>query len=271
MMHVMKPLCSTVHASSAMEGQDSDDEHHNVIEGLLYEAMPSIKKATAERLARQLSILIRKQSPGCPMKGSLAKEQLKRLSMRILRLAREKRRPSLSLVDVTEETSIDSEKMTLFPQKVTTDAKVERHHNLINVVGEANYDEIIRVTSEIRDIKKSSGLWTKYSHRFVDSLKLEEDRIPASKGLPAAIYNIYFRVRLLDVMAVVDAKSSKSFDETPPPCACIVKRVEDWDFLLRDAKEKLEAFRIFELENTKTPDEEINFGCKSGSCHRQLS
>eukprot|EP00975_Prorocentrum_lima_P058367 12248016-Prorocentrum_lima.AAC.1 len=63
--------------------------------------------------------------------------------MRLLRLAKEKRRPSLSLVDTTEETPIeDSEKKTLFPQKMNIDAKVERHHKLINVVGEAKYDEI---------------------------------------------------------------------------------------------------------------------------------
>ncbi len=231
--------------------------------------MPSIKKPDAERLARQLSTLLRKLSPDCTMKGPLAKEQLKRLCMRLLRLAREKRRLSLSLVDVNVETSIDSEKKTLFPQKMTTKAAVERHHQLINVVGEANYDEINRVTNEIRDIRKCSGLWTKYSHRFVDSLKVEEESIPASKGLPKAIYDIYFRIRLVDVMAVVDAKSSKTFEETPSPCACIVRRV-DWDYVLRDAQEKLEAFRKFERENPMTPDDESPFQCKSGLCYRQL-
>jgi len=266
-MQVLKPLCSTVYASIAMEGQDSDDEKRNVIEGLLYEAMPSIKKADAERLARQLSTLLHKLSPDCPMEGSLAKKQLKVLCTRLLRLARQKRRPSLSLVDATEETAIDSEKKTLFPQKMTTQAAVERHHQLINVVGEANYDEIYRVTNEIRDIRKCSGLWTKYSHRFVDSLKVEEESISASKGLPAAIHDIYFRIRLLDVMAVVDAKSSKTFEETPSLCACIVKRV-DWDCVLRDAQEKLEAFRKFERENPQ--DDEFTFQCRSGLCSRQL-
>lgn len=241
-------------------------------EGLLYEAMPSIKKADAERLARQLSILLRKQSPDIPMKGSFAKEQLKRLSMRLLRLARAKRRPSLSLVDATEETSTeDNEKKTmLFPQKMNIDAKKERHHMLINLVGDAKYDEICQITKEIRDIRKSSSLWTKYSHRFVDSLKLEEESMPASKGLPTAIHDVYFRIRLLDVMAVVDAKSSFKFEETPQKCACIVKRV-DWNQLLRDAKEKLEAFRKLEREiSSMLPGEELTFKCMSGSCYRRL-
>eukprot|EP00985_Skeletonema_marinoi_P020773 scaffold12430_cov137-Skeletonema_marinoi.AAC.5 len=267
----MKPQCSNnIYASSAMEDQDSEEERCNAIESHLHEAMPSIKKADAERLARQLSILLHKQSPGISMKGSLAKEQLKRLSMRLLRLAKEKRRPSLSLVDTTEESPIeDSEKKTLFPQKMNIDAKVERHHKLINVVGEAKYDEINEVTKELRDIRKRSSLWTKYSHRFVDSLKLEEESIPASKGLPTAVYDVYFRIRLVDVMAVVDAKSSITFEETPQSCACIVERV-DWDNLLSDAKEKLDAFRKLEQEISMESGEELTFQCSSGSCYRQL-
>lgn len=201
------------------------------------------------------------------MKSSLAKEQLKRLSMRILRLAREKRRPSLSLVDATEEISKEvCEKKALFPQNMNTDAKVERHHMLINVVGEAKYDEIDHITKQIRDIRKCSSLWTQYSHRFVDSLTLEEERLPISKGLPSEIYDVYFRVKLLDVMAVVDAKSSVTFEETPQPCACIVNKV-DWDFLLLDAKEKLDAFRKLERESSMSP--ESAFGCRSGSCYQQ--
>ncbi len=235
--------------------------------------MPSIKKPDAERLARQLSILLHKQSPDTPMTGSFAKEQLKRLSMRLLRLARAKRRPSLSLVDTTEDTSIEDNKkkpQLLCPQKLNTDAKKERHHMLINSVGEAAYDEINQITDEIRDIRKSSSLWTKYSHRFVDSLKLEEESMSASQGLPTAIHDIYFSVRLLDVMAVVDAKSSLKFDQTPKPCACIVKRV-DWNQLLIDAKEKLEAFRKLEREmSSKLPGEDLRFHCMSGSCYRRL-
>ncbi len=234
--------------------------------------MPSIKKADAGRLARQLSILLHKQSPHISMKGSLAKEQLKRLSMRILRLAREKRRPSLSLLDPNEDISReDCEKKTLlpqlFPQNMNTVAKVERHHMLINVVGEAKYDEIDHITKQIRDIRKTNSLWTQYSHRFVDSLKLEEERLPASKGLPSEIYDVYFRIKLLDVMAVVDAKSSGTFEETPQPCACIVNKV-DWDHLLLDAKEKLDAFRKLERESSMSP--ELAFRCSSGSCYRQL-
>ncbi len=230
--------------------------------------MPSIKKADAERLAHHLSILLHKQSPDISMKGSLAKGQLKRLSMRILRLAREKRRPSLSLVDATEEIPReDCEMKTLFPQKMSIDAKVERHHMLINVAGEAKYDEIDQITKRIKDIRKSSSLWTQYSHRFLDSLKLEEESLPASKGLPTAIYDVYFRIKLLDVMAVVDAKSSITFEETPQPCACIVNRV-DWDHLLRDAKEKLDAFHKLERESSMPPG--LTFQCRSGSCYRQL-
>ena len=251
---VMKPLClpfapTTDTTLTLMEDQA------NAIEGLLYEALPSIKKNDAETLARRLSILLAKQSSGCLMKGPITKEQLKRLCMRLLRVAREKRRTSLSLLDAAEETSsIDNNtKPALFPP-LNTKAKVERHHELINVVGEANYNEILEVTNKIKDIRKRSSLWTKYSHHFADSLKVEEERLPASQGLPTAISDIYFRTRLVDVMRVVDSTSTRTLQETPPPCACIVKKV-DWDYLLRDAKEKLHAFCTFEQENALDVDQ----------------
>lgn len=237
---MMKTLCPDLAPADTREG----DDQASVIEGLIYEALPSIKKNDAERLSRRLSILLSKELSG--LKGPISKQQLKRLCMRLLRVARKKRQPSLSLI----ENAANNDKSALYDKRnvVNTKAKVERHHELMNVVGEANYNEILDITNQIKDIRKSSSLWTKFSHHFADSLKAEEERLPASQCLPPVLSDIYFRTRLVDVMRVVDSTSIRTLQETPVPCACIVKNV-DWNDLLRDAKEKLLAFRAFEHEN----------------------
>ena len=241
---MMKTVCPAFAPADTREG----DDQASVIEGLIYEALPSIKKNDAERLSRRLSILLSKESSG--LKGPISKQQLKRLCMRLLRVARKKRQPSLSLDAATKENATNNDKSALFDNRnvVNTKAKVERHHELMNVVGEANYNEILDITNQIKDIRKSSSLWTKFSHHFADSLKAEEERLPASQCLPPVLSDIYFRTRLVDVMRVVDSTSIRTLQETPVPCACIVKNV-DWNDLLRDAKEKLLAFRAFEQEN----------------------
>lgn len=232
---VMKTVCPAFAPADTRAG----DDQASIIEGLIYEALPSIKKNDAERLSRRLSILLSKESSG--LKGPISKLQLKRLCMRLLRVARKKRQPSLSLI----ENAANNDKSALYDNRnvVNTKAKVERHHELMNVVGEANYNEILDITN-----RKSSSLWTKFSHHIADSIKAEEERLPASQCLPPVLSDIYFRTRLVDVMRVVDSTSIRTIQETPVPCACIVKNV-DWDDLLRDAKEKLLAFRAFEHEN----------------------
>jgi hypothetical protein len=137
-----------------------DDDQVNVVEGLIYEALPSIKKNDAERLSRRLSILLSTESSG--LKGPISKQQLKRLCMRLLRAARGKRLPSLSLISdaATKENAANNEKSAApFDNRnvVNTKAKVERHHELMNVVGEANYNEILDITNQIKDIRKSSN------------------------------------------------------------------------------------------------------------------
>jgi len=245
-----------------------DDDQVNVVEGLIYEALPSIKKNDAERLSRRLSILLSKESSG--LKGPISKQQLKRLCMRLLRAARNKRLPSLSLISdaATKENAANNEKSAApFDNRnvVNTKAKVERHHELMNVVGEANYNEILDITNQIKDIRKSSSLWTKFSHHFADPLKAEEERLPASQCLPPVLSDIYFHTRLVDVMRVVDSTSTRTLQETPVPCACIVKNV-DWNDLLRDAKEKLLAFRAFEQENNGDVEQRNLLLCPLSSC-----
>ena len=261
---VMKTVCPALAPVDTREG----DDQVNVIEGLIYEALPSINKHDADRLARRLSILLSKESSG--LKGPVSKQQLKRLCMRLLRVARKKRQPSLSLISdaATKENAANKEeKSALFDNRnvVNTKAKVERHHELMNIVGEANYNEILDITNQIKDIRKSSSLWTKFSHHFVDSLKVEEERLPASQGLPPVLSDIYFRTRLVDVMRIVDSTSIRTLQETPVPCACIVKNV-DWNDLLRDAKEKLLAFRAFEQENNDDVEQRNLLLCPLSSC-----
>lgn len=260
---VMKTVCPAFAPADTRAG----DDQASVIEGLIYEALPSIKKNDAERLSRRLSILLSKESSG--LKGPISKQQLKRLCMRLLRVARKKRQPSLSLISdaATKENAANNDKSALFDNRnvVNTKAKVERHHELMNVVGEANYNEILDITNQIKDIRKSSSLWTKFSHHFADSLKAEEERLPASQGLPPVLSDIYFRTRLVDVMRVVDSTSIRTLQETPVPCACIVKNV-DWNDLLRDAKEKLLAFRAFEHENNDDVEQRNLLLCPLSSC-----
>lgn len=177
------------------------------------------------------------------------------------------------------------------------------YHVLKNFVGLQKFNEILTVFREIRCIRRGSALWTKFSPQHppissseyydevldveadnddlvpVQSLQApisqedeEDDRLPASKSLPAPISDIYFHTRLVEAMGVSDAVSCVSCilpkgvpsEDHSQRCGCIVHRT-NWDELLRDSKIKLAAFRKFEKENLKE-GENLSFTCKSGVC-----
>jgi hypothetical protein len=185
--------------------------------------------------------------------------------------------------------------------------KAARHHLLMNRVGEEKYNQILSIAEEIKMIRYRSVTWTKFSnvnastgekllpqnldcHDVVDyesSNDPEEDVASSSNDIPASItlhkpiYDLYFQIRLMDVMATIDSKPSTaatasstttpngqllsgSYLSQPYPCQCVVEKV-DWDALLLDAKNKLEAFRRFERENIGE-DDQLGFRCGWRGC-----
>ena len=155
----------------------------------------------------------------------------------------------------------DSAKLSAAPYD--HEAKASRHRLMINLLGQSKYNEIICTAEEIKNVRYKSATWTKFS-RFNASngLLLEDEReLPASKTLPREIYELYFQTRLLDVMQVVDSRSSKELSDLPEACSCIVERV-NWNELLDDAKIKLKAFKKFERENVD-PDDQLGFNCSN--------
>jgi len=212
--------------------------------------------------------------------------------------------------------------LSLHGQSPTKRQKVNRpkkYHVLIHVVGEAKFNEILSVYKEIKEIRKQSMIWTKFTPQFIttynststtaattisssstsslssrsykkksstkesssyttsssgadhddndhgkkksSTLDSEEDDepTPVSKVLPPPISNIYFHVRLVNVMRAIDAgsccRSCKPIEEVSTTKEeqqamrnrCVVYQ-NDWDGLLHDAKKKLAVFRKFEKE-----------------------
>ncbi len=115
------------------------------------------------------------------------------------------------------------------------------YHALENFVGLQKFNEILTVFQEIRCIHRCSALWTKFSplHPPISSSKYyddfldveadndnlvpvqslqapisqedeEDDRLPASKSLPALMSDIYFHTQLVKAMGVSDAVSCVS-------------------------------------------------------------
>jgi hypothetical protein len=292
-------------------------------EKLINELIPSIDKANAERLSRQLSSLRDIHSIDTSKSGGdeRVKDTLKQLCKKMLVVAEKQKQaqqtsvaptfaektttatststkveatlvatvsPEINMVSINKDSAAGDIKTininTAFqnvevaeevpsPKNNNHQAKVDRHHILINLLGETKYDEILNIANEIKTIRQQSGVWTKFSkdcsrthEKKMECGSYEEERIPVSQSLPAPIFDLYFRVRLVDAMRVVDARSSKALRELPTSCACIVQRV-DWNNLLQDAKAKLEAFRKFERENI-TSDDDLSFRCWGGVCRR---
>ncbi len=199
-------------------------------------SLPSIDEAEAKQLARKLSSLkaiqkIKENRGNC--------DNLKAIFKNLLRLAEIKRHNTL----------------------------ISRHQQLMKIIGETKYNDVISTVREIKEIRFKSGLWIKLSEEFCrthqdrsNNGKLEEERVPAAKAIPKPLFDIYFRTRLVEAMQLVEVKPSVSIE---------VLRGMDWKDLLKDAKEKLVAFRKFD-KAVKSVDEELiakcgfcsNYSCK---------
>jgi hypothetical protein len=251
--------------------------------------MPTIEVDQCKKIARQLSSLhtIQRCIDGDISDGDAClKKTLRLVSLKMLSMANKKREesqkptPTDDLVEPVKRLSISSDEAP--PAAVKTiepsynhQAKAERHHILINLVGEVKYNEILIVTEDIKEIRSKSAVWTKFSQslaiprevqvkNYEGTYDIEEDRAPASESLPSPIYDLYFRTRLIDAMRVVDSRTTKQLQDMPAPCSCVVQRL-DWDAMLADAKAKLEAFRKFEEANI-LPTDNLSFTCSGGMC-----
>ncbi|KAL3789245.1 hypothetical protein HJC23_002830 [Cyclotella cryptica] len=271
----------------------------NMIESIITESIPSVHVDQAKKIARQLSSLHVIQDCVDGDCDARLKQTLRLISRKILNVANKKRQDGQTLVATADslkpvnslssseeepsaepsKTSVSSETEATTADSYDHKAKAERHHILINLLGEAKYNEILCITEEINEIRLKSAVWTKFSQEYGLSRQVEvrdykgthfeQDRAPASKALPAPIYDIYFRTRLVDAMRVVNARTRKQLPDLPPPCGCVVQRV-DWDSLLEDAKANLEAFRNFEKTNI-LPTDNLSFSCFGGMCARRPS
>jgi len=131
--------------------------------------------------------------------------------------------------------------------------RLEREMRFIKEVGMKKYTDIIQVTNEIRDVRWKSAIWAKCTqHQQIKIDDVQQDRLPASKALPPAISNLYFKTPLVDVMNSFNTRTSKELPAI------------DWDALLQTASKHLAAFR--ELEKEIGPVDIHSFKCKSGSC-----
>ena len=129
----------------------------------------------------------------------------------------------------------------------------KRHRSLMNKVGMKKYKDIIKVTNEIRDVRWKSAVWTKCTQRQpIENDDVQQDRLPASKVLPPAISNLYFKTPLIDVMNAMNMRKSNDLPTV------------DWDDLLQTANRHLASFR--ELEQEIGPVDIHSFKCKSGLC-----
>lgn len=281
----------------------------NCREHLIIELMPQFDEVQAKKIARQLSSLSAVQECVSTADGANKEEVLRQtlrlIARRLLNIARRRdgqdsAATATATLDAAKEAAAGDKKINRLsvcsddapPLKTSKDtakdegdetaptvqsstgythqAKVTRHHILINLLGEPTYNQILSTTQEIKSIRHNSATWTKFSRiNASNGLYIDDDGCdaPASETLPRPIYDLYFSTRLIDVMAVVDSRSRKQLEEMPEPCSCIVERV-DWKGLLEDAKVKLEAFRKFEMENVG-PDDKLSFSCFGGMCGRR--
>lgn len=253
----IKVMKSSPTRHMAAQKPRANTEACRMIEDMLYELIPSLDKSKANRLARQLASLRAFRSLDSSTGSERLKFRLKRVSQKLLETAQRRRQASTPTSDA-KEVSSKVQNLSL----VVRQAKVDRHNILIITVGEPKYNDILSVSQEIKEIRQQSAVWTKFSQQHPSSSE-EEERAPVSETLPTPIVDIYFRTRLIDVMRVVDVKTSEPLNEVSEPRACIVQRT-DWDSLLRDAQVKLAAFRKFEMENVKEGDD-LSFQC-SGVC-----
>ena len=145
-------------------------------------------------------------------------------------------------------------KKSLLIQLKRLEREMRYKRRLRNEVGMKKYNDIIKVTNEIRDVRWKSAVWAKCTQRqqVVKNDDVQQDRLPASKSLPPAISNLYFKTPLIDVMNAMNMRMSNDLPTV------------DWDDLLQTANRHLAAFR--KLEQEIGPVDIHSFKCKSGFC-----
>jgi hypothetical protein len=233
-------------------------EASRMIEDVLFEMLPCLERSKVKMIAHKLASLQGFQPLDAGAGSKCLKLRLKKICRDLLADSKQRRHAAAHGNSTKKEQSKAKAKMLGLAD---CQAKADRHHLLINTVGDEKYDEIMTVTKEIKEIRQISAVWTKFSQNGLHS---SEEQAPASKSLPAPIADIYFRTRLIDVMRIVDAKRCIPLDEISEPSGCLVQQ-SNWDWLLEDAKMKLARFRRFEMEQV-TEDDHLTFSCNSGFC-----
>ena len=235
-------LCSLSHVPPCH--WRSEDSIHNIA--------PSIDKQIAKRLA--YIIASSKEFNSCCNESSGdVKVRIKRICKKIIESVIAKRRNKGKMRRRKTKDSLDDSEtaktLLLFHRspsnvgkKQLATTKDRRYNMLIHVVGTDMFNEIMRVTQEIRNIRQHSKLWSRFSPRCnvsrstssISSLgdvvdddyhckmieyeekhdpgtkeEEEEERLPASQALPLPIADIYFHTRLVNVMHIIDSGSCK--------------------------------------------------------------
>ena len=297
-------------------------------EAALHELVPTIDNLLSKRLARQLHST-------CPELQSLdvattdigsLKLHLKSLSKKLFegikqrRHARRRRQAGLAMLGMGRTPS-DGGGMVREVSNASTDSNhpaasssQTSQDGTTTSLGQSTMSEILSVTREVRNIHRYSATWTKFSKQrllkksssssyfdddIVDTIEVESevDRLPASQALPRPISDVYFCVRLVDVVQSFSGRlacscpssrlcssSSSRRGRVSVDCApqdnpqddyakvtpnpqgqsCAVCTTE-WNELLQDAKSKLSAYRAFEREHVKE-GECTRFRCTGGVC-----
>lgn len=276
-------------------------EAYHMIEAALYELVPPPEEALAKRLSRQLSTFKSLQSLDQSSGMECLKLRLKKLSKELLQIAEQRKRCShASQSSELNKNEVSSKAMSSKDAKVSS--RHAKHNILIQTVGEDKYNDILSAYREIKQIRRCSAVWTKFTKQHTPnsfSKKVgeigdsdeeeeawssgEEDHKPVSETLPAPISDIYFRMtRFVNVVQSLKARSFSCSSccrpqqgEVPQPCECTfcecILHETDWDVLLRDARSKLSAFRQFERKHFKTDEDLPSFKCGSGMCSFRLS
>lgn len=260
------------------------DDHHTVTccrERIISEMMPALEPSQTKRIALKFSSLptIWKCVDG--NNEDKLRQTLRVLAQKLLNIAKKKpdndTQPEKTL-SMTKPIVLHRLSTSTFSEasaSIDDSVSISAEHStsvLCGLIGDKKYNEIVNVCQEITGIRKTSAVWTKFSKDFSRTrlkevrdyegqTSYQEERVPLSETIPLKIYNLYFRVRLVDVMAVVESRQRIIL---PLPGNDIILRT-DWHSLLEDAKLKLKAYRDFEDANV-SPSDNLAFGCVGGVC-----
>ena len=264
----------------------SEDTIHNIA--------PSIDKEIAKRLA--YIITSSKEFNSCCNSSEDITVRIKRLCKKIIesviakrcnngKMRRRKTKDSLDDSETAKTLLLLNRSPSNVSKKQLTTTKDRRYNIAHTFLGIEMFNEIMRVSQEIRNIRQHSKLWSRFSPRCNvlrststissvgdvvdddyhckmieyeekhDPDKKEEERLPASQALPKPIADIYFHTRLVNVMHIIDSGSCKQCvpieelstkeEQKRQRNGCIVYQT-NWQELLLDAKTKLEAFHTFQ-------------------------